>query len=185
MLERHGADKIDDGCLGGVIVGIEGVTLHTIGGGGAEDDAGVFAAFVLFHALERLHDAKAHTVQVDAHHALPLGKVGFNKLLANGDARVGDENVDAAEDVVHFSKGVLRALFAADVDLDRAGEAGNLLLKHVERFLVVVEDDNLRAFEHEALGGGLADAGSTAGHDHALALQLRIQRAGLKMIILL
>jgi len=128
---------------------------------------------------------KAHTVKVDAHHALPLGKVGLDELLADRNARVGDQDVDAAEDLVHLSERILDALFAADVDLDRAGEAGDLLLERIERLLVVVEDDDLRALEHEALGGGLADAGGAAGHDHALALQLRIQRAGLKMIILL
>lgn len=107
MLESHGADEVDDCRLRGVVVGVERVTFHAVRRSGAEDDAGIFLALVLLHALEGLHDAKAHTVKVDAHHALPLGKVGLDELLADRNARVGDQDVDAAEDLVHLSERAL------------------------------------------------------------------------------
>ncbi len=112
----------------------------------------------------------------DVHVLVPELERGVLDGGRGGEARIGDEDVEAAE----FDHGMGEAgndlLFPGDVDVDRphhVGAEGARELGHgaVERGLVDVGEDDAGAFAQEPDGRRLADAAGAAGDERDLAGQ--------------
>jgi hypothetical protein len=124
------------------------------------------------------HDSLAadeRTIEVDFHHLTPLivGQVG-DRLVDAGDARVVDENIDAAECLQGGGGGGLDGFNAGHVDFERHYGGADFACGFFRQRLVEIPDRDFRARSHEAFGDGAAKALRTTGDDGESSGQINL-----------
>ena len=95
-------------------------------------------------------------------------------LLAPGNGRVVDEDVDTPPAIDHLLHGGRHALLVAHIHLEGLGLEAVLTQRvgcRLPVFGADLEDSDTRAFLDEAPARGLANAGATAGDDGDLVVQ--------------
>lgn len=106
-----------------------------------------------------------HADDVDVHHAVPFGVVVVLDGALGADARVVDQDVEAAEFGDGGGDGLADGGVVGDV-----GAVGEQRLLHGGR--VQVEDGDLGAARGQEFRGGPADAGGTARHQGPQSLEV-------------
>ena len=95
----------------------------------------------------------------------------IDEVVADRDAGIADEHVEAAEAFERALEGGVDGIGIGDIDaLGR--ELGKLRRHGGEPPPALAPDADLGAVGEEALGDGGADAGGAAGDDHALAHEI-------------
>src|SRR5699024_4365917 len=156
---RRSSD-LDDGGLGGAVVGLATVTGDASDGGHANDAAVVVEATVGDQALG---DANRGD-EVHGHDGVPACVVHVGEQLVAGDTSVVDDDVDA---LAEASLGVLLELVGSirGGDVQRQGGALDAIggLSQAIAGLRDVHADDLRAVASQDLGDGGTDAAGSTG----------------------
>ena len=180
QLHRRGAGQAVDAGLGRRVVALAEVAAQP-GDRGHVDDAAA-AALVLHHARRRLQAGEG-AGQVDVEHRRPFLGRQLERGAVAQDARVVDQDVEAAErfdsgadDLLGGVEGADRPLLAtasppAALDLlDHAGRRRRCSPLPSRAHAGVVDDD-LGAFLGEEQSVGATDAGAGAGDESDLAVE--------------
>src|SRR5271165_6352610 len=101
--------------------------------------------------------------QVHGKNRVPLFRGDVEKLVANADACVVDDHVQAAELAYNRSEGLLHLRVIGDIREERPGDCRDFLTDLLAGALVAVEDGDTRAFLQKARSGGRTDAAGTSG----------------------
>src|SRR6266851_2565950 len=121
------------------------------------------------HPARRLLCAVEGAGQVHCEDALPVGLVDLEERLADRDARVRDEHVEAAEQLVALRERIGDLLRVRDVTAQGSVETADPFVSGRDLFLADRERDDARALIEEAAARRLADPARAAGDDDALA----------------
>ena len=160
MVDGHGARHVDDAALDGAVGRRLVAALETPAGAGVDDGA----AADLAHLGDDVLAHEEEALETHVKNEVPFLLFELVDGLADGDARVVVQDVDAAELCDDGIDGIDHALLVGDVALEEGGVAAGVaqLLRGSLRFGTHVDDGNARAVGGEHLRNAEANAGTGA-----------------------
>nr|WP_287196500.1 hypothetical protein [Mesorhizobium sp.] len=169
---REDADELLDGSFAAEIKGGLGEE-HLGSTGGNRDDAATVA-----HAARRLLKREEGAFGIGAEDVIEVGFGGLDQRLYDGDADIGDNDVDRRHLLLGFIEQPANVGNAGDIGLNGDGFAAILAdgsNGFLGGFLVAdIVDDHGRPVCREPLGDGAADAARTARHERDFAFKRMI-----------
>src|ERR1700722_3909501 len=169
--ECHGTSQLDHSRFGGIVIGIKRVAHNAVGRGGLQDHSGTLSCGSLHHVagsgLRHVEDSS----QIDPDDLLPLFGSDVEEFVADADAGVVDEHIDAVHDANRVGHRGFDLHEVGDVGDDGFGDERKLMTNGCTGFGIVIEDADARAFLEKARGGGSANAAGASGDEDAFVGQ--------------
>ncbi len=114
QLQCHRTRQLDNTCLRGVVVSVEGVAHYPVGRAHVQDHATIARQ----HPSSSLLSDEEHPVEVDIHHPAPLLRRDIHKGLSNADPSVVDQHIHPAQHFIQFAEGACHSVGIRHVGAD-------------------------------------------------------------------